>query len=220
MSTLSSNSHSPASARRSRPIARNLCMILALSLLTACGFHLRNQGAMPTALQPIFIGGPASGGPLANELRYQLNNSSTTIARSSAKANYRLMLLGEGREKRIISLDRRGLAAEYGMTASVQFELYDRANRRVLGPIRLQEQRTVTNNPDNALTTSQEIQLVQTDINKALAAQLARRLGAYAKHMPPPPAETAPEPPQIGAPAESTTEPAPSTAPVPPPSAL
>jgi LPS-assembly lipoprotein len=208
-------------------MTRNLCTVLALCLLAACGFHLRNQGAVPTALQPIYIGGPASSGAMASELRYQLNNSDTDIAKSSAKANYRLMLLGEGSEQRIISLDRRGLAAEYGLIASVEFELYDRANRRVLGPVRLQELRTVTNNPDNALTTSQEITLVRSDINKELAAQLTRRLGAYAKHMPPLPAEIAPEPPQISAPAagkpSSETLPAPSTpssAPIQPPSAL
>jgi LPS-assembly lipoprotein len=201
---------------------RNLCTVFALCLLAACGFHLRNQSAMPTALQPLYIGGPAGLGSLSGALRYQLNNSDTALTASPAKANYRLMLLEEGHEQRIISLDRRGLAAEYGLISSIEFELYDRANHRVLGPLRLQELRTVTNNPDNALTTSQEILLVQTDINKALAAQLTRRLGAYAKHMPPLPAVIAPEPPQVGAPATGTpaNEPKPSTAPLQPPSAL
>lgn len=204
-------------SRKPRTVARSLCMVVTLCLLAACGFHLRNQSVLPTALQPIYIGGAASGGSLSVELRYQLNNSDTEITTSSAKANYRLMLLEEGHEQRIISLDRRGLAAEYGLISSIEFELYDRANNRVLGPVRLQELRTVTNNPDNALTTSQEVLLVQTDINKALAGQLARRLGAYAKHMPPPPAVIDPEPPVTeNAPAESK----PSTAPLQPPSAL
>jgi LPS-assembly lipoprotein len=195
---------------------RNLCTVLVISLLAACGFHLRNQSALPSALQPIYIGGAAASGALAAQLRYQLNNSDTEMTKSAAKANYRLMLLSEGREQRIISLDRRGLAAEYGLISSIEFELYDRANRRVLGPLRLQELRTVTNNPDNALTTSQEIVLVQTDINKALASQLARRLGAYAKHMAPPPDVTEPEPPQAEE-ATPATEPLPA---LPAPSAL
>lgn len=203
--------------RKPRMVVRNLCTILALCLLAACGFHLRNQSALPTGLQPIYIGGPAGGGALSGALRYQLNNSDTSVAKNPAKANYRLMLLEEGHEQRIISLDRRGLAAEYGLISSVEFELYDRANRRVLGPLRLQELRTVTNNPDNALTTSQEILLVRTDINKALAAQLTRRLGAFARHLPPLPAAIAPEPPATeNAPAEPT----PSTAPLQAPSAL
>jgi outer membrane lipopolysaccharide assembly protein LptE/RlpB len=187
--------------RNPRALARNLCAVLALCVLAGCGFHLRNQSALPTAVA----------------LRYQLKNSDTTIATNAAKANYRLMLLEEGHEQRIISLDRRGLAAEYGLISTVEFELFDRANRRVLGPLKLQELRTVTNNPDNALTTSQEITLVQSDINKALAAQLARRLGAYARHMTPAPAPASPEAPPTETPA---AEPLPSTAPLQPPSAL
>lgn len=186
---------------------RNLCTILAVCLLAACGFHLRNQSALPSALQPIYIGGPAAGGLLSTALRYQLNNSDTAITSSTTKANYRLLLIGEGHEQRIISLDRRGLAAEYGLISSIEFELYDRNNQRVLGPLRLQELRTVTNNPDNALTTSQEINLVQTDINKALAAQLVRRLGAYAKYKPATPASPT---------TTTTTEPAAEPAPVAP----
>lgn len=168
------------------PFAALALCLLTASLLTACGFHLRNQSSLPSALEPIFIGGPASGGPLAGALRYQLTNSDTKVTPYSVGANYRLMLLNEGHEQRIISLDKRGLAAEYGMISSIEFELLDRSGQRVLGPLKLQELRTVTNNPDNALTTSQEISLVQTDIYKSLAALVVRRLGAFANHMPAP----------------------------------
>lgn len=188
-----------------------------LCLLAACGFHLRNQSELPSALQPIYIGGAASGGQLGAALRYQLNNSDTSLTNNTAKANYRLMLLNEGHEQRIISLDRRGLAAEYGLISKIEFELLDRNNQRVLGPITLQELRTVTNNPDNALTTSQEILLVQTDIYKALAGQLVRRLGAYANHMPVPSTSA----PAAAEPAATLPDtPKPSTAPMAPPSAL
>jgi LPS-assembly lipoprotein len=196
------------------PIVRNLFAVAALCVLTACGFHLRNQSALPSALQPIFIGGPASGGALAGALRYQLRSSDTNVTSNAGKANYRLILLGESQEQRIISLDRRGLAAEYGLISSVEFELQDRNGQRVLGPLSLQELRTVTNNPDNALTTSQEVVLVRTDINKALAALVVRRLGAYANHLPVPATSTTSEVPvapgQISAPAPAST--APSTA--------
>lgn len=185
-----------------QPIVRPICALLTLCLLTACGFHLRNQSSLPSALEPIYIGGNANAGTLGSALRYQLTNSNTKVAVNAASANYRLMLLGEGHEKRIISLDRRGLAAEYGLIASVEFELLDHGGNRVLGPLKLQELRTVTNNPDNALTTAQEIDLVQTDINKALAELVVRRLGAFATHRPSQPS-TSTTPPT--APIDATT---------------
>ena len=173
--------------------------LIALTLLTAtaCGFHLRNNASFPSALAPIYIGGPAGGGALGHTLRYQLNNSNTTVTQYSAQAAYQLIISNESQDQRIISLDRRGLAAEYGITTSVDFELRDKQNRRVLGPEHIDERRTITNNPDNALTTSQDIGIVREDMEQVLAAQIVRRLGAYATHKLPsekPAPETVPTP--------------------------
>jgi LPS-assembly lipoprotein len=159
-------------------------LFIAAAVSVGCGFHLRNDAWLPTNLQPIFIGGSAGNGPLAQTLRYQLTNSNTKVTLRSAEANYQLMLLSEKQSQRIISLDRRGLAAEYGITASVEFELRDKTGQRVLGPQTIDERRTVTNNPDNALTTSQDVGLVRTDMDQVLAAQIVRRLGAFAKRQP------------------------------------
>ncbi|MDB6063254.1 MAG: hypothetical protein JWM78_3357 [Verrucomicrobiaceae bacterium] len=156
--------------------------LFACLAIAACGFHLRNNATLPSALEPIFIGGAAGNGPLAQALRYQLTNSNTKVTQRSAEANYQLILLSEKQQQRIISLDRRGLAAEYGITTIVEFELHDKAGQRVLGPQTIEERRTITNNPDNALTTSQDVGLVRTDMDQVLASQVVRRLGAYANH--------------------------------------
>jgi LPS-assembly lipoprotein len=152
---------------------------------SACGFHLRNDASLPTGLQPIFIGGSAGNSSLAQAVRYQLTNSNTKVTPRSAEANYQLILLNTKQAQRIISLDRRGLAAEYGITASVEFELHDKMGQRVLGPQTIEERRTVTNNPDNALTTSQDVGIVSADMDKVLAAQIVRRIGAYSNHQKP-----------------------------------
>lgn len=159
--------------------------LIACAAIAACGFHLRNDASLPSSLQPIYIGGSASNGSLAQALRYQLTNSNTKVTPRSTEANYQLILLSEKEAKRIVSLDRRGLAAEYGIISTVEFELRDKTGQRVLGPLTLEERRTVTNNPDNALTTSQDIGIIRTDMDQVLATQVVRRLGAYANHKQP-----------------------------------
>jgi LPS-assembly lipoprotein len=168
--------------------------LIVCAVIAACNFHLRNDASLPTALQPIFIGGSAGNGSLAQALRYQLNYSNTKVALRSSEANYQLALIRVGQSQRIISLDRRGLAAEYGIIAGVTFELHDKTGLRVLGPQTIEERRTVTNNPDNALTTSQDVAIVSADMDKVLAAQIVRRLGAYANHPHPEAAATQPQP--------------------------
>lgn len=165
---------------------------LALLIASACGFHLRNSDSLPSALSPIYIGGPMGNSALGRKLRYHLTNSNTEVTPYSAQAAYQLILQKDEQEQRIISLDRRGLAAEYGLTKSIEFELRDKQNRRVLGPLTVNERRTITNNPDNALTTSQDIGIVSADMEQTIAMQIVRRLGAYATHKLP--KETAPAP--------------------------
>jgi LPS-assembly lipoprotein len=167
-----------------KKIIRSTALLVACAVVAACGFHLRNDAWLPSNLQPIFIGGSAGNSALAQTLRYQLTNSNTKVTLRSAEANYQLLLLSQKQSQRIISLDRRGLAAEYGITASVEFELRDKAGQRVLGPQTIDERRTVTNNPDNALTTAQDVGIVRADMDQVLAAQIVRRLGAYAKRQP------------------------------------
>ena len=165
-----------------KTFSKHFLVSITLLAISACGFHLRNTASLPSALEPIYIGGPAGGGALGRTLSYQLKNSNTKVTQYSAQAQYHLIILGESQSQRIISLDQRGLAAEYGITTSVDFELRDKQNTRVLGPQHVEERRTITNNPDNALTTSQDIGIVRTDMEQVLAAQIVRRLGAYATH--------------------------------------
>lgn len=165
-----------------KKIFRYSLISLALLIVSACGFHLRNSTSLPSALSPIYIGGAGGNSALGRKVRYFLTNSNTEVTAYSSQAAYQLILSGSNQEQRIISLDRRGLAAEYGLTQSVEFELRDKQNRRVLGPQTINERRTITNNPDNALTTSQDIGIVSANMEQAIASQIVRRLGAYATH--------------------------------------
>lgn len=165
-----------------KKIIRQCGIAFAFLAIAACGFHLRSDAALPIALQPIYIGGSAANSALGQALRYQLTNSDTKVTQHSAEANYQLLLTMSKPQQRIISLDRRGLAAEYGLTVGVDFELHDKSGNRVLGPQHIEERRNVTNNPDNALTTSQDINLIRADMDQVLATQVVRRLGAFAKN--------------------------------------
>ena len=179
-----------------KKIIRQCAIAITLIAISACGFHLRNDASLPIALQPIYIGGAAANSTLGGALRYQLTSAETKVTQHPTEANYQLLLLSEKKQQRIISLDRRGLAAEYGITSTVVFELHDKGGNRVLGPQTIEERRNVTNNPDNALTTSQDIGLIRTDMDQVLATQIVRRLGAFAKH---------PQTPQLSPPQPDTT---------------
>lgn len=162
-------------------------------LLAGCGFHLRETAAVPSSLQPLYIGGPAAGGALAQAMRLQLSSVDTAVSPTIMGARYELRLLSETLDQRDASIDRRGLVAEYLLIASATFALYDQTGTRVLGPAQVDERRSIFNDPDKATTTSEEIRLVRADMSKVLASRIALRLTAYANQQPQPgPAAAAP----------------------------
>lgn len=149
-------------------------------LLAGCGFHLRETAAVPSSLQPLYIGGPAAGGALAQAMRLQLSSVDTAVSPTILGARYELRLLSETSDQRDASIDRRGLVAEYLLIASAQFALYDQTGTLVLGPAQVDERRSIFNDPDKATTTGEEIRLVRADMSKVLASRIALRLTAYA----------------------------------------
>jgi LPS-assembly lipoprotein len=165
-------------------LTRNLLtFVLSGALLTGCGFHLRDTAAVPTALQPLYIGGPAAGGALAQAMKVQLSSVDTAVSPTIMGARYELRLLSETLDQRDASIDRRGLVAEYLLTATAQFALYDQTGTLVLGPVRVDERRSIFNDPDKATTTGEEIRLVRADMAKVLASRIALRLTAYSNQL-------------------------------------
>lgn len=160
-----------------------LTFILSAALLTGCGFHVRETAAVPSSLQPLYIGGPAAGGALAQAMRLQLSSVDTAVSPSIMGSRFELRLLEEKSEQRTASVDSRGLIAEYTLIGSAEFALYDHDGQLLLGPARVDERRSVFNDPDKATTTSEEIRLVRADIAKVLASRIALRLTAYANQI-------------------------------------
>ncbi|MET0378122.1 MAG: LPS assembly lipoprotein LptE [Spongiibacteraceae bacterium] len=159
-------------------------------LLAGCGFHLRETAAVPSSLQPLYIGGPAAGGALAQAMKLQLSSVDTAVSPTIMGARYELRLLSETLDQRDASIDRRGLVAEYLLIASAQFALYDQTGALVLGPAQVDERRSIFNDPDKATTTGEEIRLVRADMSKVLASRIALRLTAYANQLTPASAST------------------------------
>jgi|SRR5690606_22528776 len=168
----------PKSAALTAPLV-SLLLVVSL-LLAGCGFHLREQAAVPSSLQPLYIGGPAANGPLAQAMRLQLSSVDTAVSPTIMGSRYELRLLEEKTEKRIASVDQRGLAAEYLLDATTLFSLHDHDGKLLLGPARVNERRSIFNDPDKATTTSEEIRLTELDMAKVLASRIALRLTAYA----------------------------------------
>lgn len=152
-------------------------VILGLALIvTACGFKLR--GAQQLPFQTIYLGfGPNSslGAELARKIRA---GTSTKVVEDRAQAQAVLDVLGEARERDVLSVSAQGRAREFQLRLRLQFRLHDGKGREFIAPTQIAVQRDISFNEAQVLAKESEEALLYRDMQTDVVQQLLRRLAA------------------------------------------
>jgi LPS-assembly lipoprotein len=152
---------------------------VALLGLNACGFRPRGSADIPFAT--LFLG-VAEGSGLGNELRRNLRSSAKVQVVSDAQAaEARLEVLGEAREKEVLSVNRDGRAREYTLRYRVNFRVHDGKGREFIPATEITLKRDITFNEDARLAKESEEALLYRDMQTDMVQQLLRRLSALQK---------------------------------------
>ncbi len=151
--------------------------MLSLALaLAACGFKLR--GAQQLPFETIYLGfGPNSalGAELARNIRAGTN---TQVVDDRARAQAVLDVLGEAREREVLSVNAQGRAREFQLRLRLQFRLHDGKGRELIPPTQIAVQRDVSFNEAQVLAKESEEALLYRDMQTDVVQQVLRRLAA------------------------------------------
>ena len=148
--------------------------VLIVASLSACGFALR--GAVNLPFQSIYVGLPDSsalGGELKRHLRA---NGKTEVTTQATTADVLLDVLGETREKTILSLNSQGRVREFNLSYNLKFRLRDRAGHEVLAPTTISLKRNLSFKENEVLAKEAEETLLYRDMQSELVQQIMRRL--------------------------------------------
>ena len=158
---------------RLTPRAVRLTASIALcATLTACGFHLRGQAALPFESMSI-SGSPAFANQLARAVRA---GSKTRILDNPKEAEVALQVLGEARERSILSLSASGRVSELQIRYRVSFRVSDRAGREIVSPSEILLKRDLLYSDTDVLGKEQEETLLYRDMQNDAVQQVVRRL--------------------------------------------
>jgi len=160
-----------------KSIIRLSFLSLILASLVACGFHMR--GSSDISFNSIFIEGNTL--VISKDLRQSLNTNKIDILSSAENADLRLELLGEEKEKRILSIGGAGTVNE--------FELYYRVHYRTKligqatwGPVStVESRRDYTYSDANLLAKQIEEKKLNDGMQKDVVNSIMRRLSALNK---------------------------------------
>lgn len=149
-------------------------VLLAMLLLTACGYHLRGQAVMP--FKTLYIEAANPGSPLISELRSDLEDNHVQLVDKPEKAEVILNIPIELSDKQILTLGSDGLVSAFQLRYSVSLRAYDNKQREWLPADELVLSRDYNYNDTQILVKTTEESLLYQSMRSDMAQQILRRL--------------------------------------------
>ncbi|MDH3465780.1 MAG: LPS assembly lipoprotein LptE [Gammaproteobacteria bacterium] len=153
---------------------QTVCMLLLSTvLLSACGFHLRGKIDLPPSLETIRITSPD--GDLRTYLADALDFSGATVTGSDDGAL--LDVVDVRFERRVRTVDTRGLATSYMLHYAVDFRVEDASGASLLDSATINLKRDFNFDSTQVLEKEDEEQFLRDDMRRAAAQRIVRRIG-------------------------------------------
>ena len=144
-------------------------------LISACGFQLRGVAKLP--FETMYVEASDTS-PIGNDLRRTLKSSNVRLTNSAAEAQAVVQLLGETREKIILSLSGGGRVREYQLRMRVSFRVYGPSDKELLAPTEIVLLRDFSYDDTQILAKESEEALLFRDIQNDAVQQIMRRVSA------------------------------------------
>jgi LPS-assembly lipoprotein len=158
--------------RLARPIL-GLAFVLTLG---ACGFHLRGQSTLP--FDTINLAAP-EGLQVGEDLRRSIaSGSRTRLVDRAADAQVVLQVVGEQRERVILSLTGAGRVSEFQLRYRFVYRLHDGKGHDIIPQNEIVLTREMSYSDQLVLAKEAEEQLLYRDMQRDMVRQVMRRLAA------------------------------------------
>src|SRR5882762_10552269 len=156
-----------------------MAMLVVAMTLSACGFQLRGQAAIPFQTVHVEAQGFSA---FANDLERAIRSGSKTrIVDSRDQAEAVIQIVGESQEKRILSLSSGGKVREFELRYRIAYRLTDRAGVDLALPGEIVLRRDMTYDDTLVLAKESEELLLFRDMRTDAVRQMLRRLSVL-KH--------------------------------------
>jgi len=157
-----------------RPSSLVIATFFVAMTLSACGFQLRGQAAIP--FQTVHVEAPGFS-TFANDLERAIRSGSNTrIVASRDQADAVVQVIGESQEKHILSLSGAGKVREFELRYRVAYRLTDRAGIDLASPGEIVLRRDMTYDDTEVLAKESEELLLFRDMKTDAVRQMLRRL--------------------------------------------
>ncbi len=171
---------------------RPLAWILTLSLLSACGWHLRGITPLPPEYRVMYLQSQASNS-FNQQLKLLLEFNGVVLTASAEDAPAILRIEPVDIEQRTLSVSSSGQVGEFELNGRLTAHILH-IGRDTDVEIELKARRTLTNDVNNVVGTASAEGQQRAELERELANKLLRRLQSLGKSTHSAPAATEAQP--------------------------
>lgn len=154
-------------------------MILAMCIITGCGFQLRGSATKVTladGIEPLSI--DKINGPLKFEIQELLASSGTLLSSDINEAKSQLIIMERKSDRRNAALGEGARVIEYQLIESLSFELRGIDGKVLFSSPKFSERKIMENDPNRVSSSAAEERLLRSEMLRRLAASIVRQLGS------------------------------------------
>jgi len=154
---------------------RRVLIVAALVLLAqGGGFQLRGSQTLP--IERLYLSLPVNS-PIGAEIgRVVRSSTNATVVSNRTEAQAIVELLGEQREREVLSINAQGRAREYQLRLRTTFRVVDQEGIELIAPTSLIARRDISFNESELLAKESEEALLYRDMQSDLVRQIVNRL--------------------------------------------
>ncbi len=151
---------------------KRLLLVLALTLMSGCGFEFRTGFEIPSVLSQLSIEGGDRG--FNEQLVQRLQQSGSVSVKAGDAAT--LFISKIDYQRRVRATDAQGLAVGYDYTYTIDYEVRDNDGVILLPLATISQQTTLDYDADQVLQTEAEEAFLKRQMEQDIIASLLRRM--------------------------------------------
>lgn len=155
-----------------------LLLFFLISLISACGFHLKGQMPLAPPLHKMYLDIPDPYGALARNLKENLKVSHVQLVEEREKANTILVVSRDDNSQELLSVNGTQQTRQYNLKVTVTFSVTDNKGMTLIPPVTLIEARAITVQSNQILGSSNEANLYYQQMRRTLALAIMDRLSS------------------------------------------
>lgn len=162
-------------------VSRIVLLLLAMSMLSACGFQLRGTASLPPDMSSTWVQSGNPTGLFYRELQLLLEANGVDVVATAEEDAATLVIHRERISRRALTVSGDARVREFELVFELQFSLLDVDGNVLIDPENLRLARDFQFDEQEILGAASEEELLRDDLRRNMAAMLIRRLEAFGR---------------------------------------